>query len=68
MVKLVVDAYNRNADAGEVKPTCPCLGEVLRGLKAQGKKLAVVTTDNHPIIEGAEATLSVTPQGTILSF
>ena len=49
MVKLVVDAYNRNADAGEVKPTCPCLGEVLRGLKAQGKKLAVVTTDNHPI-------------------
>ena len=25
-------------------------------------------TDNHPIIEGAEATLSVTSQGTILSF
>lgn len=25
-------------------------------------------TDNHPIIEGIEATLSVTPQGTILRF
>ncbi len=49
VVRLVLDAYNRNADAGDVKPTCPELAEVLTGLKAQGIKLAVVTTDNLEI-------------------
>lgn len=48
-VKLVIDAYNRNADAGEVKPTCPDLADVLTALKKQNKKLAVVTTDNEEI-------------------
>ncbi|MBE6733556.1 MAG: HAD family hydrolase [Ruminococcaceae bacterium] len=48
-VKLVIDAYNRNADAGEVKPTCPELAEVLTRLKKNNKKLAVVTTDNEEI-------------------
>lgn len=49
VVKLVLDAYNRNADAGTVKPTCPELAEVLTDLKEQGIKLAVVTTDNREI-------------------
>lgn len=48
-VKLVIDAYSRNADAGEVKPSCPDLVDVLTGLKKQGKKLAIVTTDNREI-------------------
>jgi phosphoglycolate phosphatase len=49
IVKLVLDAYNRNADAGTVKPTCPDLSDVLKDLKARGVKLAVVTTDNREI-------------------
>lgn len=48
-VKLVIDAYNKNADAGQVKPTCPELKEVLTKLKNQNKRLAVVTTDNDKI-------------------
>ena len=46
-VKLVTEQYVRNADAGEIHPTCPNLPEVLQMLKDQGKKLAVVTTDNR---------------------
>lgn len=45
----VTKAFNENSDAGEVKPTCPELVEVLKSLKTQGKKLAVVTTDNEYI-------------------
>ena len=48
-VRLVISAYNANADAGEIKPTCPDLAEVLTALKKQNKKLAVVTTDNEEI-------------------
>lgn len=50
-IKLVVDAYNRNSDAGLVRPTCPNLKKVLTELKGQGKKLAVVTTDNREITQ-----------------
>ena len=42
-------AYEQNAEAGEVKPTCPDLAKVLTGLKNKGIKLAVVTTDNPHI-------------------
>ncbi len=49
VVALVLDAYTRHADAGEVKPTCPELRDVLTDLKKRGIKLAVVTTDNEPI-------------------
>lgn len=48
-VRSVIDAYNRNSDAGEVKPTCPDLAKILTELKKQNKKLAVVTTDNEGI-------------------
>ena len=48
-IALVIDAYNRNAEAGEVKPICPDLVEVLTELKKRNKKLAVVTTDNPHI-------------------
>ncbi len=49
VVATVLAAYNKNADAGKVMPTCVNLEEVLRDFKAQGKKLAVVTTDNAHI-------------------
>ena len=51
VVQLVLDGYNRNADAGNIQPTCPTLVEILRDLKAQGKLLALVTTDNPGITE-----------------
>ena len=48
-VKRTINAFNANADAGEIKPTCPDLAEVLTTLKKQNIKLAVVTTDNEEI-------------------
>ena len=49
VTKALIEAYNQNADAGDVKPTCPDLAEVLTKLKARNIKLAVVTTDNMHI-------------------
>lgn len=47
--KRVLDSYNKCAHMGEVKPTCPNLPAVLQALKTQGKKIALVTTDNPQI-------------------
>lgn len=58
-VRLVIDGYNRNADKGEVLPTCENLKEVLTSLKAQGKKLLVITTDNEVITKSSLARLGV---------
>ena len=44
--KLVTDAFNRNRNQGEIKPTCPNLREVLSTLKEHHIKLAVVTSDD----------------------
>ncbi len=49
VTRLVTQAYNENSSAGEIKPTCPELATTLRALKASGKRLAVVTTDNEQI-------------------
>ena len=43
------DAYKKSSGEGEIKPTCEGLANVLSELKRQGKKLAVVTTDNAEI-------------------
>lgn len=51
MVQMVLDAYNRNADSGEIKPTCENIKEVLTRLKEKGIKLLVVTTDNYKITQ-----------------
>ena len=48
-VARVLEAYNSSMQAGEVRPTSPALTAMLTSLKEQGKKLAVVTTDNEPI-------------------
>lgn len=58
IIQTVIDAYNQNADSGEVKPTCENIKEVLGTLKEKGIKLAVVTTDNplvtHSCLEKLE--------------
>ena len=48
-VRMTIDAYTRNADAGEVRPTCENIREILERIKARGIKLLVVTTDNYEI-------------------
>ena len=48
-VRVVIEAYNNNDTAGEIKPTTPDLVHILTRLKNQNKKLAVVTTDNRQI-------------------
>lgn len=48
-VEMTIEAYEKNADCGEVKPVCDNLADVLRKLKSNGIKLAVVTTDNYKI-------------------
>ena len=49
VVRALSAAYKRHTDAGEIKPTCAELVSVLSKLKRQGKRLAVVTTDNAEI-------------------
>lgn len=49
IVPMVTDAYNLNADSGEVRATCENINEVLSKLKEKGIRLAVVTTDNPEI-------------------
>ncbi len=47
--KTVLDAYNKSAVKGTVKPTCENINAVLTALKEKGITLAVVTTDNTEI-------------------
>lgn len=58
---MVVNSYNQSADAGQILPTCPQLKEVLTSLKAQGKILALVTTDNPVITEKSLKCLEIYP-------
>ena len=55
-VKMTLEAYNKNADFGIIKPACENLRETLERLKNSGIRLAVVTTDNgeitHKCLEG----------------
>ena len=47
--KVLIDTFNASVDAGVIKPTCADLKDTLTTLKNQGKRLAVVTTDNEYI-------------------
>lgn len=49
IIRMVTDAYSKNADMGEIKPTCENIREVLEQLKKGGRKLLVVTTDNYEV-------------------
>ena len=58
-VQSVLAAYGKNTGVGEIKPTSPKLADVLRSLKARGKRLAVVTTDNEPITRRCLSALGI---------
>ena len=47
LTDAVVDTYLENAATGDVLPTCPDICGVLKQLKDEGIKLAVITTDKH---------------------
>ena len=47
--RTVENAFVKNAGKGDVKPMCGDIRGVLEGLKAGGRRLMVVTTDNNEI-------------------
>lgn len=47
----VITDYKKNADKGEIKPTCAGQKEILERLRAQGKRLLVITTDKREVAE-----------------
>lgn len=47
--KCIRKAYDRNTHAGQVQASCTNLRQVLMTLKEQGRKLAVITTDNRQV-------------------
>ena len=51
VIKLIIDGYNICADTGVVEPTCEGIVPYLNELKANGIRLALVTTDNPYITE-----------------
>ena len=55
----LIESYNESAKDGKVLPTSAGLAGTLRKFKAQGKKLAVVTTDNRHITEKCLAELGI---------
>lgn len=59
-VKMVIEAYNKNADTGDVVATCENIADVLLKLKKRGIKLAVVTTDNEEITHTCLKKLGIT--------
>jgi len=59
-LELTLKAYDINACYGTVKPTCENLKETLTDLKAQGIRLAVVTTDNELITKHCLDKLGIT--------
>jgi phosphoglycolate phosphatase len=59
IVKMTVCAYNNNANAGKIEPSCENIRGVLERLKSIGIKLAVVTTDDHKITQKCLETLKI---------
>lgn len=49
VTNIIVAAYNKYSDFGEVKPTCQNMAQILIELKKRNKKIALVTTDNKEI-------------------
>ena len=47
ITKITIDAYHESVGAGEIKPICEGMSEVLEKLKCKGIKLAVVTSDDY---------------------
>ena len=58
-VSTVLEAYVRNVNKGDIKPTCPDLKDVLTTLKKKGIHLAIITTDTPKITERCLAGLGI---------
>lgn len=51
LTDLTVDAYRTSADAGEIKPTCENIREVMQALKDKGIMIALITSDGPVMTE-----------------
>ena len=49
LTELTVEAYQNSIDAGEIKPTCENIEEVMENLKSKGIMIALVTSDG-PVV------------------
>lgn len=49
LTELTVDAYHSSIDAGEIKPTCPNIEEVMQYLKSKDIKIVLVTSDGPAV-------------------
>ncbi len=49
LTELTVDAYHGSIDAGEIKPTCPNIEEVMQYLKSKDIKIVLVTSDGPAV-------------------
>lgn len=45
LAELTVEAYHTSTDAGEIKPTCENIEEVMQSLKKKGITLVLITSD-----------------------
>lgn len=51
LTKLTVDAYHGSVSAGEIKPTCENIEEVMQYLKSKGIKIILVTSDGPAVTD-----------------
>lgn len=49
LTNLTVDAYHSSVSAGEIKPTCPNIEEVMQYLKSKDIKIVLVTSDGPAV-------------------
>lgn len=49
VTRLTVEAYHDSADAGEIKPTCDNIAEVMEYLKSKNIKIVLVTSDDEVV-------------------
>lgn len=49
LTNLTVDAYHSSVGAGEIKPTCPNIEEVMQYLKSKDIKIVLVTSDGPAV-------------------
>lgn len=59
VTEAVITDYKKNADKGDIKPTCDGQKAMLEKLKMQGKRLLVITTDKREVAEKSLSGLGI---------
>lgn len=59
VTEAVIVDYKKNSDKGEIKPTCEGLKDTIEKLKADGKRLLVITTDKREVAERSLSGLGI---------